>query len=87
MTSLQSLRNLGIKSCQMLNRAGINNAKMLADLGAARAYLKVKQVEKSASLNLLWALEGALSDRDWKDVANNDRLRLLLEVDALQRNS
>jgi DNA transformation protein len=36
-------------------------------------------------LNLLWAIEGALTDRDWKEVAKNDRLSLLTQVEILEK--
>jgi DNA transformation protein len=38
---------------------------------------------QKTSLNLLWALEGALTQRSWQQVARQDRLRLLLAVDDL----
>jgi DNA transformation protein and related proteins len=80
------LRNLGPKSLAMLERAGIVDAAQLRALGAARAYLQVRRRERTASLNLLWALEGALSDRPWQDVAKHYRLSLLLQVEALEKD-
>lgn len=38
----------------------------------------------SASLNLLWALEGALSGRSWRQVAEQDRLSLLMALEDAQ---
>jgi hypothetical protein len=35
-------------------------------------------------LNLLWAMEGALSSRHWLEVARIDRLNLLLELEREQ---
>lgn len=31
---------------------------------------------------MLWAMEGALSDRDWREVVREDKLRLLTELEA-----
>jgi DNA transformation protein and related proteins len=81
---LKTLRNLGPKSLAMLERAGIADAAQLRALGAPRAYVQVSRREPAATLNLLWALEGALSDRPWQDVAKHDRLSLLLQVEALE---
>lgn len=77
-----SLRNLGPKSQQMLQHAGICDAAQLRQLGAVAAFAAVRRLQPNASLNLLWALEGALTDRPWQDVARKERLRLLLELEA-----
>jgi len=81
---LSELRNLGAASAKMLAEAGIVSEPQLRELGAAAAYVAVKQLNGKASLNLLWALEGALSDRDWQVVAKQDRLSLLLQVEMLE---
>jgi len=80
-----SLLNLGPKSAQMLRSAGIRTLAQLKKHGAVKAYVKVRAIDKRASLNLLWALEAALSGRSWQDVARNDRLRLLLAVEDCLR--
>ena len=80
-----TLPNLGPKSKAMLIRSGISTIEQLRELGAVRAYVQVKRVERSASLNLLWGLEGALTNRPWREVAKQDRLRLLLQVESLER--
>lgn len=69
----------------MLERSGITSVARLRKMGAARAYVMVKRKEKSVSLNLLWALEGALTDRSWQEVAKQDRLSLLLQVESLEK--
>jgi len=80
-----TLPNLGPKSKAMLMRSGITSIEQLRKLGAARAYVLVKRNERSASLNLLWGLESALTDRPWQEVAKQDRLSLLLQVEAIER--
>ena len=67
-----------------MRNSGSKTRARLEALGAVGAYLRVKRVWKGASLNLLWALEGALSARPWQDVAREDRLRLLMELEARQ---
>lgn len=83
---MDDLPNLGPQSKWMLEQAGIHSMKELRKLGAVRAYLQVKSSSSKASLNLLWALEGALSERHWQDVARHDRLRLLLEMEDIKQN-
>lgn len=78
---IEDLQGLGPKSAGMLARAGIASAEELRALGAVQAFIAVKRSNPSASLNLLWALEGALTGRHWKEVARIDRTRLLLALD------
>lgn len=84
MSNIADLPNFGPKSQQMLERAGIKTVEQLRQLGAVRAYLQVKRSGGNASLNLLWALEGALSGERWQVVAKEERLRLLMELEALE---
>ncbi|MFC1748258.1 TfoX/Sxy family protein [Pseudomonadota bacterium] len=82
---IDKLRNLGKASASMLKKAGITTEEQLQNIGAARAYVTVKQTGCSPSLNLLWALEGALTDRDWKVVAKDNRLSLLIQAEELEK--
>ena len=79
---LSDLRNLGPKSEETLVAIGIRTPDELAASGAIDAFVALKQAGLPASLNMLWALEGALSDRDWRTVARDDKLRLLTELEA-----
>ena len=83
-TNLSDLPNFGLKSQQMLAQAGIHTVEQLRELGAVRAYVRVKRSGACSSLNLLWAMEGALSGRHWLEVAKNDRLSLLLELEDVE---
>jgi len=82
--SLSLLPNLGPKSQQMLATAGIKSLDQLRKLGSVAAYAQVKAKVPSASLNLLWALEGALCGLPWQVVAKEHRTSLLLSLDQLQ---
>lgn len=87
MNQISDLPNFGPKSQQMLAQAGIHTIEQLRVLGAVRAYLQVKRGGGNASLNLLWAIEGALTGRHWQDVARNDRLSLLMQLEDLGKSS
>lgn len=82
--SLCRLNNLGPTSAQFLVRAGITSHEQLAQLGAVKAYAMVKRLEPRASLNLLWALEGALSGLHWQEVAKKHRTSLLLALETYE---
>lgn len=79
--TLAPLRNLGPVSKRMLAAAGITSMETLRELGAVEAYRRVRSRDPRASLNLLWALEGAVTGRPWQDVARHDRLNLLLQLE------
>ena len=85
--SLAKLANLGPKSAQFLRNAGITSHEQLKQLGSVKAYSMVKQVEPSASLNLLWALEGALSGLHWREVAKEHRTSLLLALETYEQGN
>lgn len=80
-----TLPNLGPMSAAVLRRCGILNTGQLRTLGPARAYVVVKREYGRASRSLLWALEGALSDRPWQQVAMEERWSLLLEVEEIEQ--
>jgi DNA transformation protein and related proteins len=80
---LSALRNLGPRSRDMLATVGIRTPAELAARGAVRAWDDLRCAGEAPSLNLLWALVGALEGRDWREVARNDRLDLLMQTEAL----
>ena len=78
------LPNLGPKSRDMLAAARIRTVAQLRKLGAVAAYVQVRKISPKASLNLLWALEGALTDTHWQVVAKEHRTSLLLALEQYQ---
>lgn len=79
---LSDLRNLGPKSEAMLAAVGIHTPAELAARGSLDAFIALKRSGQSTSLNALWAIEGALTDRDWRQVIREDKLHLLTELEA-----
>lgn len=87
---LCDLRNLGPRSVALLAGIGIHTPEALRQRGALETYLLLRRSGAIRSLNLLWALVGALEPwpegRDWREVAASDaRLPLLLAVDEADR--
>jgi hypothetical protein len=77
-----ALRNLGPVSARRLAAVGIATERDLAAIGAVEAYLRVLDHHPhGTSLNLLWALHGALHDVDWRDIPADDRARLRSQVE------
>ena len=65
---IENMRNLGIRSGEWLRKAGIISEAQLREAGAILAFRRVKVRFPHVSLNLLWAIVGALSDRDWREI-------------------
>jgi hypothetical protein len=75
------LRNIGPKSAAMLVQVGIRTAAELRELGAAKAYVRLKTAfPKRVSTNMLWAIAAGLEDRDWRALAPGEKSRLLAEA-------
>lgn len=79
---LARLPNLGPASAAMLQAAGITTLEQLRTLGSVAAYEQVRRSGARVSLNLLWALEGALTAQPWQTVAREHRTSLLLALDG-----
>lgn len=84
---IRDLRNLGPRAERWLADAGIHSTEELRRRGALEAYLAVRRAGGTESLNMLWALAGALEPwpegRDWREVAASEvRLPLLLAVES-----
>ncbi|WP_019867508.1 TfoX/Sxy family protein [Methylovulum miyakonense] len=85
--SLAALPNIGSKSTQMLEQAGITSLQQLRGLGSVAAYVQVKRAGGPVSLNLLWALEAALSNQPWQEVARLHRTSLLLALEEYEKQN
>jgi DNA transformation protein len=89
---IRDLRNLGPRSEAMLATVGIHSVEELRRRGAARAYVELKRAGAVATLNMLWALAGALEPwpegTHWRAIARGEaRLSLLLAVEDLEGRS
>lgn len=78
------IRNIGPKSAGWLRQVGVHTQADLERLGAVETYLRVKRAGFRASLNLLYALEGALAGCHWAELPAERRGELLLAVDAAE---
>jgi DNA transformation protein and related proteins len=76
------LRNIGPKSAAWLRQVGLRSREDLEAVGAVDAYMRVKRAGFKPSLNLLYALEGALLDCHWQEVPDARRSELVLAADA-----
>jgi len=77
-SDLTQLRNIGDKSARLLAAAGIISVDDLRAIGSAEAYRRVRLANP---LNMLWALQGALLDVDWRELPGEIKVTLKNEVE------
>ena len=76
-----SWRGLGPKSRQWLGAIGITSPDELKAQDPFVVYARLKATQPGVSLNLLHALIGAVENRDWRDVAREDRTSIVLRLE------
>ncbi len=76
------LRNIGPKSAAWLRQVGLRTTEDIAAVGAVEAFLRIKRAGFRPSLNLLYSLEGALTDRHWQEIPQERRETLVAELEA-----
>ena len=71
---LSNLNGLGPKSEQWLNASGIYHRQQLEDIGPVEAFLRqAEHLDTKPSLNLLYAMVGALEGRHWSEIAREEK--------------
>lgn len=80
--SAVKLRNIGPKSAAWLRQVGLRTREDLAAVGSLEAFMRVKRAGFKPSLNLLYALEGALMDCHWQEVPEARRNELVQAAEA-----
>lgn len=71
------LRNIGPKSAAWLRQTGIRSQEDLEAVGSLAAYVRVKRAGFKPSLNLLYALEGAILGCHWQEIPEQRRDELV----------
>lgn len=71
------MKNLGPKSRQWLAEIGIYTIRDLRNAGSIFTYKILKErYPGKVSINLLWGLEAAIRDVDWRELTETDREEL-----------
>lgn len=68
MGELSKLPNVGEILEKQLNEVGINSIEELRKVGSKKAWIKIKDIDESACLNRLLALEGAIRNIRWHNL-------------------
>ena len=84
---VERLRNLGPVSARWLAAIGVTSADELRRMGAVEAFgrIRLREGRRSATLNLLYALHGALADQPWDEIPEAVKARLRDEAGVERR--
>lgn len=80
-SELLQLKNLGMASVNILRAIGINTYADLKRTGAVEAYRRIKARNINVSKVMLYALQGALLDVHWNDLAPDLKRQLVQDAE------
>ena len=78
------IRNVGPKSAAWLRQVGVRTHEDLVRLGPVEAFMKVKRAGFRPSLNLLYALAGAIENCHWADLPDERKSALVLAAESAE---
>jgi DNA transformation protein len=78
------IRNVGPKSAAWLRQVGVRTQDDLERLGPVEAFMKVKRAGFRPSLNLLYALAGAIENCHWADLPDERKTALVLAAESAE---
>ena len=79
---IAQLPDLGAAGIGWLEQIGIRKLGELSAMGAIAAYLRIEALGAAPGINLLYALEGALTGHHWLEVKRHSKDTLLQALDA-----
>ena len=79
-SELSRLKNLGPVSAGWLHAIGVYTEADLRDLGPVEAYGQITALFPGTSLNLLYALHGALENQHWAQLPEEVKAKLRSEA-------
>lgn len=82
-SELLDLKNLGSASVNILHAVGINSYHDLEKVGPVEAYKRIKNRDIHVSKVMLYALQGALLNTHWNDLAPDLKQQLLVDADEI----
>ena len=78
------IRNVGPKSAAWLRQVGVRTQADLERLGPVEAFMKVKRAGFRPSLNLLYALAGAIENCHWADLPEERKNALVAAAESAE---
>lgn len=80
----EKIRNVGPKSAAWLRQVGVRTQDDLVKLGPVDAFMKVKRAGFRPSLNLLYALAGAIENCHWADLPDEQKAALVQAAESAE---
>lgn len=84
MASNDKIRNVGPKSAAWLRQVGVRTIEDLRRVGPIETFMKVKRAGFRPSLNLLYAMQGALDDCHWADLSEEVKASLVQAAESAE---
>ena len=84
---LSSVPNLGPKSNEWLNAIGIRTFSDMESVGAVEIYRQLRELGYPASLNLVYAIHGAIINYPWDHLPPDIRDDLRTQVDQIKNQN
>lgn len=78
----EKIKNIGPKSMAWLRQTGIRTQADLEAVGSLAAYVRIKRAGFKPSLNMLYAMEGAILGCHWQDIPAERRNELIIAANA-----
>jgi len=79
-SELLQLKNLGLATVNILHAIGINTHADLQRTGAVEAYRRIRARDINVSKVMLYALQGALLNVHWNQLAPDLKRQLVIEA-------
>lgn len=83
MSELEKLPNIGKVAASLLEEAGIGTAEKLMEAGSREAFLKIREIDPTACIRMLYGLEGAVQGKPDKLLSKETKEDLLKFYRAL----
>lgn len=80
---LRDMKGLGPRSEQWLPLAGIDTPAQLRAADPFEVYARLMEHMPAPSLNMLYALIGAIEDRNWLDIKRERRGEILMRLEDI----
>ena len=84
---LSDLPNIGPRSQEWLNAVGLYTLADLENVGAVEVYRQLKELDYPVTLNMVYAIQGAIMDCPWNHLPPHIRESLKSQVRELDVNS
>lgn len=76
MSELQKLPNIGKELALKLENTGIKTIQEFKNTGSEQTFLRIAAIDKTACINMLYALEGAIQGIRWHGLPPERKIEL-----------